>query len=387
MPPRLLTAGESHGPALVVVVDGLPAGIPFGEEALAGELARRQAGHGRGPRASRTCEQARIVGGVSGGFTTGAPVAVELANPDPGPGTGPTTPADPVPRPGHADLALAVKYGSVDFRPHAERASARETAARVAGGALAKAFLGCLGVSVGSHVTAIGGVGVPGWDSSRAAGLDAGGWREILKAAETSLVRCADHGAGERMATAIDAARVRGDTLGGVFEVIALGCPAGIGAPGQWDTRLDTRLAGAVMSVPGVKAVAIGLGFDAAALPGAEAHDAIVPGDGPLGTARSSNRAGGVEGGMTNGQPVVVRAAMKPIPTLAKPLPSVDLSTGQACPASKVRGDTCAVPAAGVVAETMVAWVLAVSVVEAFGGDTVDAVGRRLAGSPGGGAS
>ncbi len=407
--PRLLTAGESHGATLVVIVDGLPAGIPLGVEDVDRELRRRQAGYGRGPRATGTIDRAKLLAGVAGGQTTGAPVAIEIANPEPetaGSGSaGPTTsgrrPNDPrrasqgerpaVPRPGHADLGIAVKFGTPDFWSQAERASARETAARVAGATVARALLTRLGVEVGSHVTAVGGVAVTrGQESPAAAGTrpaaailagigpaaarDRPGWRAVFAAAEADGLRCADSGTSLRMRAVIDEASARGDTLGGVFEVAALGCAPGLGGFGQWDRRLDARLAGAVMSVPGVKAVSIGAGFEAAALSGRLAHDPVVPGLGPLGTARPSNLAGGLEGGITNGQPVVVRAAMKPIPSLGNPLPSIDLVSGEPCLAPRVRGDVCAVPAAAVVAEAMVAWELAVAVLERYGSDTLEAI-------------
>jgi len=395
--PRLLTAGESHGATLVVIVDGLPAGIPLGVEDIDRELRRRQAGYGRGPRATGTIDRARLLAGVAGGKTTGAPVAIEIANPEPDPRpanlrtTQGERPANlritqgersPVPRPGHADLGLAVKYGTPDFWSQAERASARETAARVAGATVARALLTRLGVEVGSHVTAIGGVVVaetrPGAaivaGIGPAAARDRPGWRAVFAAAETDCLRCADTGTSLRMRAVIDEASARGDTLGGVFEVAALGCPPGLGGFGQWDRRLDARLAGAVMSVPGVKAVSIGAGFEAAALSGRLAHDPVVPGSGPFGTARPSNLAGGLEGGITNGQPVVVRAAMKAIPSLGDPLPSVDLVSGEPCLAPRVRGDVCAVPAAAVVAEAMVAWELAAAVLERYGSDTLEAI-------------
>jgi len=382
--PRLLTAGESHGATLVVIVDGLPAGIPLGVEDIDRELRRRQAGYGRGPRATGTIDRARLLAGVSGGKTTGAPVAIEIANPEPETANLRTTQGErpTVPRPGHADLGLAVKYGTPDFWSQAERASARETAARVAGATVARALLTRLGVEVGSHVTAIGGVVVAetrpaaasGARIGSAAARDRPGWQAVFAAAETDCLRCADAGTSLRMRAVIDEASARGDTLGGVFEVAALGCPPGLGGWGQWDRRLDARLAGAVMSVPGVKAVLIGAGFEVAALSGRLAHDPVVPGLGPLGTARPSNLAGGLEGGITNGQPVVVRAAMKPIPSLGNPLPSVDLVSGEPGLAPRVRGDVCAVPAAAVVAEAMVAWELAAAVLERYGSDTLEAV-------------
>lgn len=390
--PRLLTAGESHGPALVVIVDGFPAGIPLSAEDVDRELARRQAGHGRGPRAARTVDRATLLAGVARGRTTGAPIAIEIANPEPGsggaagpagtagPGSEAAQPAPhaqssrpPVPRPGHADLGAAMKFGTPDFWPHVERASARETAARTAGAVVAKALLAELGTRTGCHVTGVADVTSPHREEGRSAWLDPAGWEKVLTAAEVDPMRCADPEASGRMRAAVDQAASTGDTVGGTFEVVALGCPGGLGGFAQWDRRLDARLAAAVMSVPGVRAVAIGAGLEAAGLPGSRAHDPIVPGAGPFGTARPANRAGGIEGGVTNGQPVVIGAAMKPIPSLGSPLSSVDLASGDIRPAPKVRGDTCAVPAAGVVAEAMVAWELAAAALERFGGDTLAA--------------
>ncbi len=373
---RLLTAGESHGPALVVIVDGFPAGIPLEPADVERQLGRRQRGHGRGPRAAGTVERVRIVGGVRGGLTTGAPVAIELDNPEPGPGrAGPAAPppAPPVPRAGHADLAAACKFGSPDFWPHVERASARETAARVAGACVARALLAALGVEVGSCVVSLGGVCSPESDPWVLASLDAEGWRALWAAAEASPVRCPDPGASGAMVAAVDEATASGDTLGGRFVVAALGCPPGLGSFSEWDRRLDARLAAAVMSVPGVRGVGLGLGFDAATLPGSRVHDRVSPGRGPFGTSRPTNRAGGIEGGLTNGEPVVVLGAMKPIPSLGTPPASVDLASGEVRIAPRVRGDVCAVPAAAVVAEAMVAWELAAAALERFGGDTLEA--------------
>lgn len=376
---RLVTAGESHGPALVVLVDGFPAGVPVDIDTVRRELGRRQAGHGRGPRAAGTAEQVSITAGVSAGRTTGAPVAMIVGNPAPGsvaghaPGVPPET-RRRVPRPGHADLAAAIKYGTVDFWPAVERASARETAARVAGAAVARALLGSLGIWVGSHVTAIGGVTSRSGTPAAAARRGHQDWLAFLERAERSPVRCASDAASAAMVGAIDRARAEGDTVGGVFEVVVVGCPPGLGNSGQWDRRLDARLAAAVLSVPSVKGVEIGLGFDGARRSGRTVQDPVVPGRGPLGTGRASNRAGGVEGGISNGQPLVLRGAVKPVPTLAPGLPSVDLGSGTPADAPAVRSDVCVVPAAGVVAEAMVAWVVANAVLERFGGDSLDAV-------------
>lgn len=392
---RLVTAGESHGPALVVSADGFPAGVPIGLEDVARELRRRQAGYGRGPRAAGTVERVSIIAGVSGGRTTGAPVALILDNPAPEGGAGHTPGVPPgrgsrVPRPGHADLAAAAKYGTIHFWPAVERASARETAARVAGAVVARNLLEALGVRVGSHVTAIGGVTSRSGAPAAAARRASRDWTRLLARAEQSPVRCASATASGAMVSAIDRASACGDTLGGVFEVVAIGCPPGLGSFGQWDRRLDARLAAAVMSVPSVKGVEIGLGFGGTRRSGRAAHDPLLPvgdpsaADGPwiarvstsapLGAGRAGNRAGGIEGGISNGQPLVVRGAVKPVPTLTPGLASVDLGTGQPAPAPAVRGDRCVVPAAGVVAEAMVAWVLAEAVLERFGGDTLQGV-------------
>lgn len=385
--PRLITAGESHGPALLVIVDGFPAGIPLAQEMVNRELARRQAGYGRGPRATHTVDWARLQAGVSKGLTTGAPIGMEISNPEPHAGPGPVpdraTPA-PVPRPGHADLPAALKYGTADFWPYVERASARETASRVAGAAVAKALLVALGIRTGCHVTGIGPVQTDHHLQDGAGSLGAAEWVSILDRAEDDPLRAANPAVSGRMRGAIDEASTSGDTLGGTFEVVALGCPPGLGTFAQWDRRLDARLAAAVMSVPGVRAVVLGSGLALASLPGSAAHDGVIPGDGPFGTARAANLAGGIEGGITNGQPIFVCGAMKPIPSLRGSLPSVDLATGSVAPAPRVRGDVCAVPAAAVVAEAMLAWELAAAAMDRFGGDTLAALqaAARKAGAP-----
>lgn len=387
---RFLTAGESHGPGLVAIAEGLPRGVVISTAILARDLARRQAGHGRGHRARSEPEQLEILAGVRAGRTTGAPVAVLLRHghwgiwrpvmdPDGEPGLegqfAGTTPdlagveAFPTrPRPGHADLAAARKYGLRELRDVIERASARETAARTAVGSLARAMLGQLGATVGSYVTAIGAVPAQGEPKTA----------EDLLLADASPVRTLDRSAEAGMIAAIDAARAKGDTLGGIFVVVAHGLPPGLGSYVQWDRRLDARLAAAVMSIPSVKGVEVGDGFALASLPGSAAHDAIhgLPGGGVV---RASNHAGGIEGGLTNGQPVLVRAVVKPVPTLYQPLPSIDLKTGEPALASVERSDTCVVPSAAVVAEAMVAWVLADALLEKFGGDTIREVERALA--------
>jgi len=324
------------------------------------ELGRRQRGYGRGPRASTTIDRVDIVGGVVGGRTTGAPLALKIPNPG-AEGGSPQKPLT-IPRPGHADLPGALKFGLSDIRPVWERASARETASRVAAGAVCKALLSLIGVEVGSHVLSIGSV----WALNLPEDL-----REAVGRAERSPVRCADPEAEREMMEEIDRARERGETLGGTFEVVAFGVPPGLGSYSQFDLRLDARLAAAVMSVPSVKAVEVGGGFSLSFLPGGLAHDAILPSEGGL-PKRASNRAGGIEGGVSNGEPILVRGAAKPIPTLREPLPSVDISTGEPSPAPVLRGDVCVVPSAAVVAEAMVALVLADAALEKFGGDTVE---------------
>ncbi len=374
---RWLTAGESHGPALVAILEGIPAGLPLSPEDIDRELARRQRGHGRGGRMAIEHDRAEILAGVRWERTTGAPIAVRIANRDwgnwrgiMGPTGGPPADYRPVtvPRPGHADLAGHLKYGHRDLRDVIERASARETAARVALGAVAKRLLRELGVAIASHVVSIHTAEAE--VDVLSLGLSA---EEINARADRSPVRCLDPDAEREMVARIDAARAAGDTVGGIFEVIALGVPPGLGSYVQWDRRLDGRLAWALMSIPGIKGVEIGLGFRAARVRGSEAHDEIFRDEGG-GFRRGTDRAGGLEGGVTNGKPVVIRAAMKPIPTLAKPLRSVDLETGEEVPAHRERSDVCAVPAASVVGEAMVALVLADAVLERFGGDTLEAL-------------
>jgi chorismate synthase len=388
---RFLTAGESHGRSLAVIVDGLPAGLCVDAAALTRELRRRQQGYGRGRRMAIESDAAVIAAGVRHGRTTGAPVAVTIDNRDwvnwaltmhpdehPPPGAGGANRA-PVtrPRPGHADLAGALKYGHADIRDVLERASARETAARVAAGALARQVLGQVGIEIASHITAIG----PECADARHASFE-----EIAALADDSPTRCVDDAAAARMIAAIDAAREAGDTLGGVFEVAARGVPAGLGSYAQWDRRLDGRLAQALMSIPAIKAVSIGIGAESARMRGSQVHDEILPPAArapaerpPSPAARPTNRAGGLEGGVTNGQEVRVRASMKPIATLMTPLRSIDLATGAEAPAAIERSDVCAVPAAAVVGEAMVALVLADAFLERFGGDSIDEVRRRYA--------
>ncbi|HSL14807.1 MAG TPA: chorismate synthase [Actinomycetota bacterium] len=373
---RQLTAGESHGRGLVAIVEGLPAGVPVSRKELAGELARRRHGYGRSGRQKLEADRFEIVSGVRHGRTLGSPISVTIENAEweqkysrlmavegePDPRERLTKP-----RPGHADLAGVQKYGFDDVRNVLERASARETAARVAAGFFAKAFLAELGIHVVSHVVRIGRVASRGGRLPTPADLDA---------VDASLVRCLDPEVSRRMVAEIDALRKVRDTVGGVFEVLAYGCPPGLGSYVQADRKLDARLALALMSIQSVKGVEVGDGFATAARPGSKAHDEIVVRRGRL--DRKTARAGGVEGGMTTGQPVRVRAAMKPFSTVPQPLATVDLATGRADTAIKQRTDVCAVPAGGVVGEAAVAFVLADAVLEKFGGDSLRETERNL---------
>jgi chorismate synthase len=367
---RYLTGGESHGPCLTAIVEGLPAGLAVDPEGIDRDLARRQKGYGRGARMKIEADKAEIVGGIIAGLTTGAPVVIRIENRD-WPNwrdrwaSGKLAPLT-VPRPGHADYAGMLKYGLNDARPVLERASARETAARVAVGALAKQLLGHFGVLVGSWVEEIGGVVSAQLELSP---------QEMWALAEKSDVRCPDEQASADMRKAIDEARQAGDSLGGVFVVAATGVPVGLGSYVNWDRRIDARLAAAVVSIPAVKGVAIGPAFQNARLSGTGVHDELHP-DGPGRVSRATNRAGGVEGGMTNGEAVLVRAAMKPIPTTLTPLDSVDLATGEKAQTEYQRSDVCAVPAASVVGEAMVAWILADALVEKRGGDSLAEMAR-----------
>jgi chorismate synthase len=381
---RYLTAGESHGPALVAVLDGLPAGVQVTTRDLANDLARRRLGYGRGARMSFEADEVDLTGGVRHGQTLGGPIAVRVGNTE-WPKWQTVMAADPVdpavlaeqarstpltrPRPGHADLAGMQKYDVADARPVLERASARETAARVALGAVAKAFLRqVVGAEVLSHVVAIGGVSAP------AGVIPAPGDEGRVDA---SPVRCADETASAAMVAEIDATRKAGDTLGGVVEVLVYGLPPGLGSHVQGDRRLDARLAGALMSIQAIKGVEVGDGFELARMRGSLAHDEIVRAEGAI--RRVTGRSGGTEGGMTTGEVLRVRAAMKPISTVPRALATVDTASGEAAVAINQRSDVCAVPAAGVVAEAMVALVVADAVLEKFGGDSVEETRRNLA--------
>jgi chorismate synthase len=369
---RFTTAGESHGPALTAIVEGLPAGVPIERAAIDADLRRRQGGYGRGGRMKIETDTVEILSGVRHGLTLGSPIALLVRNkdhenwkdvmsPDPQPAAARARRALKHPRPGHADLAGALKYQTDDLRNVLERASARETTMRVAAGALARALLGAAGIAVRSHVVRIGSAALPEgqplpWDA--------------LANVEQSPVRCADAALAELMIAEIDRAKRDGDTVGGVFEILARGVPPGLGSFAQWDRRLDGRLAQALMSIPAVKAVALGAGFRAGETPGSRFHDEIGFEDG-RGIVRGSNRAGGVEGGVSNGEELRAQAVVKPIPTLLQPLRSIDLKTKEPQSASVERSDTCVVPAAGVVGEAMTALTVADALLEKFGGDSL----------------
>ena len=367
---RFLTAGESHGRALVVIVEGLPAGLPVEVSDVAGELARRRLGYGRGPRMRFEADEITLLGGVRHGRTLGSPVAIEIANTEWPKWTEEMSsePGEPSsvltkPRPGHADLPGMLKYGFADARDVLERASARETAARVAAGTLAKLLLGHLGMSIVSHVVRIG-TAATGPESRRPGAGD-------LDAVDASAVRCFDPATEEAMVAAVKAAAKDGDSLGGVAEVLAYGVPVGLGSHVHWDRKLDANLAQALMSIQAVKAVEIGDGWDNAGRRGSEAHDAIVY-DEEHGYVRPTQRAGGIEGGISNGALVVARVAMKPLATLNRPvLQTVDVVTKESTVSFKERTDVTAVPAMGVVAESMMALVLASEALGKFGGDSL----------------
>jgi chorismate synthase len=363
---RFLTAGESHGPALVTIVEGLPAGLAVTSEGLAGELARRRLGFGRGPRMRIEQDEVEILGGIRHGETLGSPVAIVVRNTEwarwqeeMSPAPGEPEKRLTTPRPGHADLPGMLKYDTHDARDVLERSSARETAARTVAGYLAKTLLAEVGIRVLSHVVAIGEVEV---SAVRPGPADLG---EV----DSSPVRTFDRDAEGAMVAEIDRARQDRDTVGGVFEVLAYGVPPGVGSHAHWDRRLDARLAGAVMSIPAIKAVEIGDGHQGARRRGSEAHDEIGYGSGQF--TRATDRAGGIEGGMSTGQAISVRAAMKPLSTLMRPLATVDVDTKAPGSAFRERSDVCAVPAAAVVAEQMMALVLAQELQRMFGGDTV----------------
>jgi chorismate synthase len=373
---RYLTAGESHGPQLTTIIEGMPAGMPLVAEDINKELARRQKGYGRGRRMQIEKDQVQITSGIRHGKTLGSPIALVVENNDWKHWTGimgqeplDEQSADEVkriisrPRPGHADLNGAIKYGHRDMRNVLERSSARETTVRVAAGAAAKKLLSLLGIELVAHVVEIGGV--------KAENQDFTSLEQLKEITEASPVRCFDTEAGTKMMAAIDDAKQNGDSIGGVVEVIAEGMPAGVGSYVHYDRKLDGKLAAAIMSINAFKGVEIGIGFEAASRPGSQVHDEIAWEEG-RGYYRKTNRLGGLEGGMTTGMPIVVRGVMKPIPTLYKPLMSVDIESKEPFAASIERSDACAVPAAAVVAESVVAWELASALVGQFYADRFD---------------
>jgi chorismate synthase len=370
---KLITAGESHGPGLTCLVEGLPAGLELDRDAVNADMARRQLGHGRGGRMKIERDTAEVTGGVRHGRTLGGPIALQVTNRDfanweermnPWP-VDAEVPEVHLPRPGHADLVGTWKYRLSDVRNVLERASARETAARVAGGAIARAFLRALGVEIRSHVVQIGTVHAP----------EARGPLTVaaFEGVDADPVRCLDPEASRAMVQHINVQRKANESIGGVFEVVAFGCVPGLGSHVSWEERLDGRLAGAICSIQAVKGVSLGDAFGVAGVPGSQAHDEIFYAE-DRGFFRETNRAGGLEGGMTTGEPVIARGAMKPLPTLTKPLRSVDIATHEPAEALRERTDSCTVPAAGVVGEAMVAFVLADAYRSKFGGDHIDDV-------------
>ncbi len=369
---RYLTGGESHGPCLTAIIDGLPAGLMLFSEAINRQLERRQGGYGRGARMKIEKDRVEILSGLRFNKTIGSPLTLQIKNQDwenwqdsmAPEGSEPSTLKKLTrPRPGHADLAAGLKYNYADLRLALERSSARETAARVAVGTVGRILLEHFGVSFYSHVIRIG---------DQTAEIDPLSVPERYDKVESSPVRCADEAAADKMVAAINQAGAKGDTLGGVIELLVNAAPPGLGSHVHWDRRLDGRLAGAIMAVPAIKGVEVGLGFSAAAMPGSAVHDPIIRS--ARGIDRLSNMAGGLEGGITNGQPLVIRAAMKPIPTLVSSLPSVDLETGAVSTAAVERSDVCAVPAAAVVLEAVAAWTLAVAFLEKFSGDSLEEI-------------
>ncbi len=374
---RYLSAGESHGPELTVIVEGFPSGLPVSKEGIDEQLWRRQQGYGRGRRMQIESDSAEVTSGIRFGKTLGSPISIRVINRDFKNWTAKMAVFDEPPeslqtvtrpRPGHADLAGAIKYDHADIRNVLERASARNTATMVAAGALAKQLLSQFGIQVTAHVVELGGIAVQSVPKD---------WDELVTTANASVVRVADNANEAAMIARIDEAKTRGDTVGGVFEVIVRGCPIGLGSYVHPDRKLDGRLAGALMCIQAIKGVEIGLGFEAARRFGSKVHDAITY-DGSR-YMRSSNGAGGLEGGVTNGQDIVLRVAMKPISTLYKPLASVDMASKEAELASIQRSDYCAVPAASVVGENVTAWVIADAFLEKFGNDSMEQIGDHYA--------
>ncbi len=365
---RFLTAGESHGPALVAILEGLPAGLDLDPAVVDADLARRQKGAGSGSRMKIESDRCQILAGVMGGRTIGSPLSILIPNKDHHNWQGRAVPPMTIPRPGHVDLAAALKYGYDDLRPGLERASARETAARVAVGAVCKQFLSAFEIQIGGYVRSIGMV---------EAQLDVIALEDRFTRAEANMVRCPDPEAVEPMQAAIQKAKTAGETLGGVIDVFALGLPPGLGSHVQWDRKLDAQLAMAVMSIPAVKGIQIGPAFENTHLPGTSVHDPIMLEGEDL--VRPGCASGGLEGGMTTGQPLMIQAAMKPIPTTIKPQPSVDLSEGVEAPMVYERSDVCPVPRAVVVVEAMTAFVLAGALMEKLGGDSMHEMQARFA--------
>jgi len=364
---RYLTSGESHGKCMLTILDGMPAGLHIDRSVIDKELSRRMSGYGRGKRMEIESDKVEILSGLRRSITIGSPIAIIVKNIDQ---SIDKLPVVLEPRPGHADLSGALKYGFKDIRDVLERASARETVSRVSAGALAKVLLAEFGIRIASNVTVIGGV------ESKARGL---GFSQIITMSEKSPVRCADPAASDMMCQEIEKAMAAGDTLGGVFEVLISGVPAGLGGYAQWDKRIDGSLAKAIMSIQAVKGVSFGIGFDAARRKGSMVHDEIFY-DKKKGFFRKTNNAGGIEGGMTNGEDIVIRAVMKPISTLKKPLSSVNIKTKKSISATVERSDVCAVPAAGVIGEAVSAIEIANAVIEKFGGDSLAEMQRNYKG-------
>jgi chorismate synthase len=375
---RYLTAGESHGPQLTTILEGLPAGMPITDDDINIELERRQKGHGRGRRMQIEKDKVQIVSGVRHGYTLGSPIALTVENNDwkhwtKIMGHEPLTDGENEevkrvitrPRPGHADLNGSLKYGHRDMRNVLERSSARETTVRVAAGAVAKKLLSLLGIEIASHVIEIGGI--------RAENTNYHSLAELKRITEDSSVRCLDPNVEEKMKNAIDEAKSNGDSIGGIVEVIVEGMPPGVGSYVHFDRKLDAKIASAIVSINAFKGVEFGIGFEAARLPGSQVHDEIAWSE-EQGYYRKTNRLGGFEGGMTTGMPIVVRGVMKPIPTLYKPLQSVDIDTKETFAASIERSDSCAVPAAAVVAENVVAWEIASAIVDQFYSDRFESL-------------
>lgn len=379
---RYLTAGESHGPQLTTIIEGVPAGLYLTDEMINKELKRRQGGYGRGRRMQIETDTVEILSGVRHGYTMGGPITLVVTNDDfkhwrKIMGAAPISDEEQEemkrkvtrPRPGHADLNGAIKYGHRDMRNVLERSSARETTVRVAAGALAKVILKELGVEIGGHVKEIGGV--------KAENIPYESMKQLQDVSEASPVRCLDEKAAEKMMQAIDDAKANGDSIGGIVEVIAEGMPIGVGSYVHYDRKLEAKLGMAMMSINAFKGAEIGVGFEAASKPGSQVHDEIEWNE-EQGYRRRTNNAGGFEGGMTTGMPIVVRGVMKPIPTLYKPLESVDIDTKEPFTASIERSDSCAVPAASVVAESVIAWELAVALLDQFGSDRIDAIKENI---------